>query len=91
MVYWHATKEHNSFWSNNEQVANRCIGNELYGSDSTNIEKGKASREKWALHLKGVPSAVGFPHCTPFVLVFCFLGDVKVPHRRAFLVPCTLS
>ena len=51
MVYWHATKEHNSFWSNNEQVANRCIGNELYGSDSTNIEKGKASREKWALHL----------------------------------------
>ena len=45
MVYWHATKEHNSFWSNNEQVANRCIGNELYGSDSTNIEKGKQAEK----------------------------------------------
>jgi len=75
MVYWHATKEHNSFWSNNEQVANRCIGNELYGSDSTNIEKGKQAEKS------------GHSICFSFF----FLGDVKVPHRRAFLVPCTLS
>lgn len=44
MAYWGATKEHTSFWSNNEQVANICICNGLCGSDPTNIRKGKASR-----------------------------------------------
>lgn len=51
MAYWGATKEYTSFWSNNEQVANICICNGLCGSDPTNIRKGKASREKWPLHL----------------------------------------
>lgn len=73
MVYWHATKQHTSFRSNNEQLANRYICSELYGSDSINIQKGKQAEKK-----------VGFP-------IVLFLADVKVPHRRAFLLPCTLS
>jgi len=75
MAYWGATKQHTSFWSNNEQVANICICNGLCGSDPTNIRKGKASREKRLLHL----------------FYFLDDVKVCTPHRWAFLVPCTLS